>query len=288
MKTHAASVITNIDFYALSHEALCSFLSLEETDLDDEMKLYEAAVTWATTNTTTIPQGEAYAAPSDAEIRSTLGKALFLIRFPAAEVERFAEVCGKSTVLTDTEKSEIYFHGLKGSKIHSGADQRMVAGFSILPRNVNLITVSRYLETGSGWCCAAQTEAIDVRASHDIYLKGISVYGTMNGANISQITINITDLHELNLLSLIKSDVSCDGTEKTVPIMFDKPVRMSRKQTFTISVIIAGTTCYGTSGESSVNQDGVTFTFYNSPKSAINHTTTKEGQIPEILFSKAN
>ena len=137
MQEHTELVIAHDDFNSLSHDALCSFLSMKKMNLDDEMKLYEAAVTWATTNTTTNWESEARAGPSDREIRNTLGTALLLIRLPTADMKRFADVCGKSAVLTDKEKNDIYFYSLErqATQARVGINNiTKVAGYSTVPR----------------------------------------------------------------------------------------------------------------------------------------------------------
>ena len=300
MKTNAASVITNIDFNSLSHEALCSFLSLEKMNLDDEMKLYEAAVTWATTNTTTTNQHReaACAAPSDGEIRRTLGKALFLIRFPAADMKRFANVCGKTGVLTDKEKAEIYVHGLGDQKTEDRKSQNkniLVAGFSAVPREASLLRVNRFESTEPGWQCG-QEQTLSFQTSSPIILHGISVYGTTTGGVMHNVTVNVCSQYREPIASTTKASLACDGTPTPIPITFDRPVKIEANIPYIISVTLSGTTYYGTMREQySIDKEGIVFTFldsevarYQYQEYRYDNTTSASGQVPELLFRKEN
>ena len=290
MQEHSEPVITNEDFTALSHDALCSFLSLEKMNLDDEMKLYEAAVTWATINTTTNQQGEAAcAAPSDGEIRRTLGEALFLIRLPAADMKKFANVCGNSGVLTSDEKSAIYFHGLQDNNVSdskAGDENRMVAGFISLPRlsgSDHVITVNRFRSTYDGWNIRSTTQVLSFMVSENVNLLGVGIYGSSTPAHMDTVTLSVFDQNNQTMATVSKSDILCDGTATPIPIKLDKPIPVLPNFQYTISAVIPGVTYYG---QSPTATEGVTFVQTSSRHFRRSQNCFNQGQIPTILFSK--
>ena len=289
MQEHAEQVITNEDFTALSHDALCSFLSLENMNLDDEMKLYEAAVTWATTNTTTNRQGAAFAAPSDAEIRNSLGKALFLIRFPAADMGRFAEFCGNTGVLTSDEKSAIYFHGLKHKTGHdnkAGDGYKMVANFISLPRvsgSDDVITVNRFRTIGDGWNVGSQSQVLSFVVSENVNLRGVGIYGSCTPAHMGPVTLSVFDQNNQTMATVSKSDVLCDGTAMPIPIKLDKPIPLLPNLQYAISAVIPGVTYYG---QSPTATEGITFVQTPYGLDHRSHNCLNQGQFPTVLFSK--
>ena len=294
MQEHVEPVITNADFTALSHDALCSFLSLEKMNLDDEMRLYEAAVTWATTNTTITNQHReaACAAPSDGEIRRTLGEALFLIRFPVADMERFANLCGETGVLNADEKNDIYFHGLVRQKAQCRREQSkntMVAGFSTLPRKLvcfHVLSVNQNPTTSAFRLNSQQAQSLSFQASLPINLHGISIYGVTVAKAMSNIRVTVWQTYN-ELVNITKASLDCDGTPTPIPIMFDIPVKLNPNVSYTVSVTMTESTYYGhalTYG--SITKEGVTFTIQNASAGSLFVFTTNTGQIPELLFSK--
>ena len=289
MQEHTEPVITNEDFKDLSHDALCTFLSMEKMNLDDEMKLYEAAVTWATTNTTTNQRGAAAcAAPSDGEIRDTLGEALFLIRFPAADMTRFAAVCGNKSVLTADEKSAIYFHGLQHQTAHENKvidEYTIVAGFDSLPRLSfcdDVITVNRFRNNGDGWNVGSQPQVLSFVVSENVNLLGVGIYGSSTPANMG-ITLSVYDQYKHNLITVSKSDIQCDGTATPIPIKLDKPLPLLPNLQYTISAVIPHVTYYG---QSPTATEGITFV--QTPYGLFHryHNCLNQGQFPTVLFSK--
>ena len=294
MKENTLRIIYNDDFKCLSHEALCCFLSLETMKLDDEMKLYEAAVSWATTNTTTKRQRETRGAPSDANIRKTLGKALFLIRFPAADLQRFAKVCGKTEVLTAEEKNGIYLHCVEAQNSQGGNSQRkntMVSGFSTLPRKLachHVLSVNQDPTTATRRLNGQEAQSLSVQASLPINLHGVSIYGATVAKAMSNIRVTVRQAYN-ELVNITKASLDCDGTPTPIPIMFDKPVKLNPNVCYTVSVTMTETTYCDVTRSHGRTEEGVAFTFPN-PKGLTyaNLANSFEGQIPELLFSKKN
>ena len=140
----------------------------------------------------------------------------------------FAEVCGKSSILTDKEKSDIYYLGiLLDSKNDSANTEEEKSLFSTVPRIKALpySSVIRFGQHGGGWNCTATIDAIQFATPKPISLHGVGIYGTKSGFPIGNVRVDINGYGK-SMTSVETRDVACNGTTAPVPILLTNEVRL--------------------------------------------------------------
>ena len=276
MTDNTESVLQSDDFNSLSLGALCAFLSLEQMEFVDEVRLYRSAVTWAKSQ-----KGDQPAEISDGEIRNVLQQALFLIRLPTVDAKEFSDICGAANVLSDSEKSQIYHYILSGK---SDITDKTVAGFSAINRVVSCeYTIQRY----SGYSladCNSNVADICFSSSVAVYLTGVGIYGRQDGSPIARVKLDIIDNTGKNLNTITVRDIPCTGTDTPVPIRWGAGVNLRQDTKYQVRVIIDSydEAYRGLGGASQVTVDNSTFTFFKSSSDPDEF----EGIIPELLFRK--
>ena len=287
MTDSTESVLQSDDFNSLSLEALCAFLSLEQMEVIDELRLYRTAVTWAKSQ-----KGDQSAEMSDEEVRIILQKALFLIRLPTVDAKGFSDACGADNVLTAEEKSQIYHYilSIKPDTTDKTVRENTVAGFSADQRAYNSgeYTVERFSNSNGEWCCNSRVDAICFHSSAAVRLTGVGIYGTKDGTPITSVKLDIIDNTGKNLNTITVRDIPCTGTDTPVPIRWGTGVHLRQDTEYTVSVLIEApghSTYGGDRGESQAPIENTTFTFSKAPSST-NGTGLVNGQIPQLLFRK--
>ncbi|EYC22759.1 hypothetical protein Y032_0016g2930 [Ancylostoma ceylanicum] len=149
--------------------------------------------------------------------------------------------------------------------------------------------VCRFESTGGGWGYSAHSiEAIQVKASKDIRLLGIGLYGG-RGEYIAKIKLfrlpsDVSDEQCAELLSESDETLYDCGQRETAALMLAQPVLMKANHWHVVSAKISGPSSdCGATGRRIVECDDVTFTFRNSAISN-NGTDVNVGQIPELYY----
>ena len=285
MTDSTESVLQSDDFNSLSLEALCAFLSLEQMEVIDELRLYRSAVTWAKSQ-----KGDQSAEMSDEEVRIILQKALFLIRLPTVDAKGFSDTCGAANVLSDREKLQIYHYilSIKPDMTDKAVVENTVAGFSADQRAYHSgeYTFERFSNIKGHWNCNSKVDAICFSSSAAGRLTGVGIYGTKDGASIPSVKLDIFDNTGKNLNSITVRDIPCTGSDTPVPIRWSTGVALRKDTEYTVSVVIESpghVTYKGKAGTPQVTIENNTFTFTSSSR-CNNSTNETHGQIPQLLF----
>ncbi|VDK46434.1 unnamed protein product [Cylicostephanus goldi] len=141
----------------------------------------------------------------------------------------------------------------------------------------------------SGWGYSAHSiEAIQVKASKDIRLLGIGLYGG-RGEYIAKIKLfrlpsDVSDEQCAELLSESDETLYDCGQRETAALMLAQPVLVKANHWHVVSAKISGPSSdCGATGRRVVECDDVVFTFRNSAISN-NGTDVNVGQIPELYY----
>ena len=271
---------TNVDYATLKH------ILRRDTLCTDETVVFEAAIRWAKTECTR--QGRD---TSPQQCREVLGKALYLLRFPTMTADDFAEKVGKSGLLNMQETNDLLFYYIEKEKSKvpfptarrtgipcpTGCDTEL---FRVIRRCRRFPHLNQTLEWNySGEAC----DSIQFSVDKAISLLGFGVYGSKGARATYQVTIEL----KFQGVQLRKRchPLSCDGSNKTFPVHFDRPFRIAANKYYTASLSLRDTQSghAGEKGMSCVDSNGITFNFKKSHESS-NGTNVNCGQIPEILY----
>uniref|UniRef100_A0A8L8Q1Q6 TNFR-Cys domain-containing protein n=1 Tax=Heligmosomoides polygyrus TaxID=6339 RepID=A0A8L8Q1Q6_HELPZ len=146
-----------------------------------------------------------------------------------------------------------------------------------------------YCSAFSGWGYSAHSiEAIQVKASKDVRLLGIGLYGG-RGEYIAKIKLfrlpsDVSDEQCAEMLSESDETLYDCGQREAAALMLAQPVLMKANHWHVVSAKISGPSSdCGATGRRVVECDDVTFTFRNSAISN-NGTDVNVGQIPELYY----
>ncbi|KAH7699474.1 BTB (POZ) domain containing 3, partial [Aphelenchoides avenae] len=207
--SEAKEVISSNGFLYLSHSMLSKIL--QRSLHAKESLIYERAIAWAREEC----KRQAIA-PTSENVRSMLGDAFFLIRFPKMSFDEFSQGPANSNYLTPQEKVDIFLWYSK---------QKPPARFSTESRVDNPpMKCSRFRKVDSSavWGCFGSTDAIDFRVNRAVTICGYGIYGNKSGGEYRAWT-------ELRRSSTSLATHSCNsassGASQTFQVLFDNPVQ---------------------------------------------------------------
>ncbi len=272
-----AGIVMETDgFLGLCRLALQRFLECNFLHVTSESKVFEACISWAKerckgdTNVT-----------SETELRQVLGDVIRQIRFPCMDAKEFALTVGKTAILSDKEKADMYYFLLTGESVNME--------FVKTPR---LLRCIRYPSTGmtqGWWTCNGPSEAITFNVDRPIVLVGVSLYGGKEVAK-HDVVIELRETCPDVLLQRCEHTMLSDGSQTPIPLFFEpmnKWHQITPSRGYTLVATMKGpTTHYGHCGKDLQTTGGYIFQFAKSGKSG-NGTNVKNGQIPELLFLPA-
>lgn len=276
---NAQEVIAKDDFLNLSHEALVSLLQPDELIIEDESALFAACIRWCEQHI----RREGLAV-TDQEIRKTLGKAIYLIRFPLMTISDFADNAGSGDILSADEKASVYFF-LASTRNKDAAELK----FNSKPRGRPLHKCSRfeYVEGSvyEYWICnGKKIDSITFDVDKTILLRGLSVYGGINGVQDASANVTITESVSGKVVRSVDKSFTCDGTSVPVPLYTGAPIVIKPFTKHDVSVLLkCDKTFYGEAGKLTVGCGNVTFRFHSTKIRS--RTSVDNGQIPELLFN---
>lgn len=144
-------------------------------------------------------------------------------------------------------------------------------------------------EGGYRWKVNSSTDAILFSASAPISLLGVLSYGCRNVTD--KCFIDMTILKQsgrvMRRISTALSTNPKDYKKNITEIYLDKPLEILEDTLYEVSFVMkSDALCtYGDKGLSSIELEGIRFSFVDSKKSN-NGTTTKSGQIPGFVFQR--
>ena len=263
-----ADSFTSIDYQTLElilgRDNLCA----------DETVVFTVAVRWAEAECTR--QGRDI---SPQQCREVLGDALYLIRFPVMTPSDFADGACQSGLLNKQEMIDIllYFAAKENKpKLRFSTIFRM-------PRTPHCCLRYQEIVQYEYWLNPNGMESIQFSVDKPISVAGFGLYGSCTAS--SGYPIDITLTHNGVALRQKHHNICCDGSSKTVHVLFDNPVRIEPNTYYRVSLVVKNPMhChYGRAGMPRLTCGDFNFTFmeYSDIK---NWTSVAKGQIPEILF----
>ena len=270
--SQALQTLQSDSFTGIDYQTLEQILGRDNLRVDETI-VFTAAVRWAEAECTR--QGRD---TSPQQCREVLGDALYLIRFPVMTPSDFADDACQSGLLSKEEIIDIllYFTAKKN---------KPKPQFSTISRAPRMLRCCpRFSHTAMDWSYDALCESIRFSVDTTITLAGFGLYGSCRCH--TNYNINITLKHNGVILRQKHHDIYCDGSRKTVSVLFDSPLRIEPNAHYTAILVVEDPTparaYYGTCGAPRVSYDDFNFNFMDSNIGG--NTMVASGQIPEILF----
>ena len=268
--SQAHDALQSESFTSIDYQTLEQILGRDNLRADETI-VFMAAARWAEAECTR--QGRD---TSPQQCREVLGDTLYLLRFPIMTQSDFADDACQSGLLSKQEMLDIflYFAAKKNKpKLRFSTNSRT-------PRIPHCCL--RYQSTAKNWV-GYGFESIQFSVDKPISVAGFGLYGSCEGSTEYGIDVTIKQ----NGVSLRQKhhDLLCDGSSKTVHVLFDSPLRIEPNTYYTASSVVQNPiNCYyGSNGMPHVTCNDFNFTFMQS-SGAKNRTSIVTGQIPEILF----
>eukprot|EP00088_Acartia_fossae_P038930 TRINITY_DN4046_c0_g1_i4.p1 TRINITY_DN4046_c0_g1~~TRINITY_DN4046_c0_g1_i4.p1 ORF type:complete len:692 (+),score=162.86 TRINITY_DN4046_c0_g1_i4:47-2122(+) len=263
---------TDIDFHTLQ-----TILNRETLNCK-EIVVFQAASNWAA----------AEAARRGLEItpqlcREILGPAMYLIRFPAMNVEEFADNAAQSGMLTLQETTDIFLNFTAKQKPSLLYPVKSRVGMK--PQICHRFQSSAY--RSNQWRYRGRCDSIQFCVDRRIFIVGFGLYGSSSGS--ASYTVKIELKQGLKVMATNTQNFFSDGSSNTFHVFFDHPVQVEADKSYTASALLDGSelSYFGQEGLSEVIVSRVTFQFQCSSEST-NGTGVQGGQIPEIIFYGPN
>ena len=242
-----------------------------------EVELFKAVDRWATEKSER--QG---IAPDGESKRRIIGEQMVkAIRFPLMSQEDFASVVIDSDILTLKEVGDLVKH-------YNGVFSTTVP-FVQAPRKdySTLHRCQRFRDFDHGWLYGSFPDCINFSVNKPIMLHAVQHFGS-KGGNYSGST-KVKNAKDGS--SVVKQSGSyASEKDKTrtyygFSVLFDRPVRLVENKQYKLESRFKGPmSLYGTKGQTSVESEGVVFTFYPSPGD-YNNTSVVNGQFPVLFWS---
>ena len=290
------SVLTSDSFTDLCYD--CVKLIVQSNDLFvEESDVYTALTSWATREC--ARRNMEAVAPNK---RQVLGKLLFKIRFPTMDKLFFTDVVSADDILTDSEKIMMFQHMF-------GSSPKDDLPFTEIKREAKVIKCLRFPCNEQGDICCEpgfknSNFGIDVRASDDVMLQGLMLFGacstsTQSNQSDSVMTSSIPDQHMRIVISAIPHSTQPEvyqfefdnieiPQDKTYSLFLKEPVLLKKGKMYAIQVkldlFLPYQTFSGTGGLAEVDSGSVKFSFFTHQ--SLVATTVERGQIAGLLFSK--
>jgi len=245
-----------------------------------EVELFKAVDRWATEQSRRqgiTPDGESK--------RRIIGEEILKdIRFPLMSQQEFASVVIDSDILTLKEVGDLvkHFNGVLTSSLpFLQAPRKLRKDSSIVYR------CQRFLGFEIGWLYGSHPNCINFSVNKPIMLHGVQHFGSIGGSYT--VSTKVKDTTDGS--SLVKQSGSyASEKDKTCSyygfsVLFDRPVRLVENKKYKIESLIKGPgSWFGTGGQTSVESEGVIFTFYTYLGNS-NCTSETGGQFPVLFWS---
>jgi len=263
---------TDIDFHTLQ-----TILNRETLNCK-EIVVFQAASNWASAegqrrNLEVTPQ----------LCREILGPAMYLIRFPAMNVEEFADNAAQSGMLSLQETTDIFLNFTAKQKPNLLYPVKPRIGMK--PQICHRFQSSAY--RSNQWRYRGRCDSIQFCVDRRIFIVGFGLYGSSSGSANYAVKIELKQGGKV--MATNTQNFFSDGSSNTFHVFFDHPVQVEADKSYTASALLDGSelSYFGQEGLSEVLVSRVTFQFQCSSEST-NGTGVQGGQIPEIIFYGPN
>lgn len=217
IRAETRPVLQSESFLTLTNEKMIKLLQIEGLNAT-EKDLYEAALKWAE-NACALSGVECSASNK----RKMLNNGELLIRFPTMDINTFMECVqldvdfftkeeiGELNISIAIGKNESKFYGDKRNSF-----EKMVGNVHVACDQSSVI--------GNDYFYGQESDGFEIKPNCGIILKGFGVYGLLEPGRI-KVTIEFTVFEpNVDQSRLLERSISCDGTQKVYPIMFDAPI----------------------------------------------------------------
>jgi len=263
---------TDIDFHTLQ-----TILNRETLNCK-EIVVFQAASNWASA------EGQRRGLEVTPQLcREILGPAMYLIRFPAMNVEEFADNAAQSGMLSLQETTDIFLNFTAKQKPNLLYPVKPRIGMK--PQICHRFQSSAY--RSNQWRYRGRCDSIQFCVDRRIFIVGFGLYGSSSGSANYAVKIELKQGGKV--MATNTQNFFSDGSSNTFHVFFDHPVQVEADKSYTASALLDGSelSYFGQEGLSEVLVSRVTFQFQCSSEST-NGTGVQGGQIPEIIFYGPN
>ena len=268
--------VTSEEFVSVERSLVETVVKTEELNVK-EVELFKAVDRWATEESRRqgiTPDGESK--------RRILGEEIVKqIRFPLMSQQEFASVVIDSDILTLKEVGDLvkHYNGVLKSSLP----------FVRAPRKDSSIVhrCQRLLSFSFSWGYGPSPDCLIFSVSKPIMLHGVQHFGS-EGSNYT-VSTEVKDTTDGS--SLVKQSGSYASEEDKscsyygFSVKFDRPICLVKNKEYKLESFISGpASWYGTKGQTSVECQGVVFTFRTSQDHSY-RTGETVGQFPVLFWS---
>ena len=225
--------------------------------------------------------------PDGESKRRILGEEIVkAIRFPVMLEKEFASVVIDSNILTLKEVGDMmkHFNGVLTSSLpFIQAPRKVLSTLLVECRRFQSFKPPGFL----AWSYCSSPDCVIFSVSKPILLHGVQHFGSKGG----NYTVSTEVKDTTDGSSLVKQSGSyASEKDKTCSyhgfsVLFDRPVFLVENKEYKLESLIKGATSWhGTEGKTSVECQGVVFTFFISPGNN-NGTGEEVGQFPVLFWS---
>ncbi len=273
--------VTSDEFVTVERSLVETVVKRERLNVK-EVELFKAVDRWATKES----ERQGITAEGDAK-RQILGEEIVkAIRFPLMSQKEFASAVIDSRILTLDEVGEMvkHFSNISTSSLPFIPAPRMV--YPTIIHRCERFGTLRPSALMIYHYTRSLPDCIDFTVNKPITLYGVQHYGSEGGTYT--VSTELQDTTDNS--SLVKQSGSYASEEDETygyygfDVRFDHPVRLETTKGYKLVSLIKGpNSCYGYDGQTSVECQGVQFTFRTSSGSN-NGTIDTRGQFPAFLF----
>ncbi|XP_015752982.1 PREDICTED: BTB/POZ domain-containing protein 2-like isoform X2 [Acropora digitifera] len=279
IEMHTEEAVTSDDFVVIDRSLVESVVKREKLNVK-EVELFKAVNRWVEKKI----ENQGIASDGNAKRRIIGEEILKEIRFPLMSQKEFATFVVDSNILNVQEIVYMIKH----------YNEVLTSPLPYLqsPRTGVLRRVCRFNEYRAAgmagcWHYGGYWNALILSVDKNVRLYGVQHFGC-EGCEYS-VSMEINDAAS-NLSLAKKSGTYCsekdsDGIYYGFDVLIDSPVILESGRKYEIRSMISGPqSWYGAKGETSVNFEGINFTFSRSA-SPVYGTSETEGQFPVFLFT---
>ena len=212
--------------------------------------------------------------------RAMLQDAVYDIAFLSMSYKDFAKHVNLSRLLSADEMVSVY-------GIMSGIELSCPRWKKRTQKVKKILQIARFLSTNVqnpdiSWGYDGSPDSLSFSVTRKVLFHSLCLFGDKNGSQY-KVVLNV-DGKELATGSFT-SEIGEDGVAG-YDVLLSSPVTVEKDKTVTISATISGPiSCYGGSGKTNVEEEGLTVSFYNANQKSTNGTSQSGGQFYKIFLS---
>ncbi|KAL9968019.1 hypothetical protein ACROYT_G026344 [Oculina patagonica] len=277
--------VTSDEFVTLERSLVEAVVKREALSVK-EVDLFKAVDRWATKES----EKQGLTTGGDVKRRIMGEEIVRAIRFPLMSEKEFLSVVYDSYVLTVQEVGDImkHYNGILASPLPFIQAARIDR--ASVPRCHRFKKSNSPVPSVNCWSyCKSKKDGICFSVNKPIKLYAIQHFGSQGG----EYTVSAEVKDTTNGSSVIKQSGSYTSvkhktdTYYSFDVSFDHPVCLVEGKKYEFVALISGpVSWYGEEGQTSLECEGVQFTFTSSYTTPSNGTSATGGQFPALVFSK--